>query len=188
MSDIVADMVNQMGMSPQQLQQMSDQQQMAGNGNGQMLAMNPAMGNYQGMQPGTGMDVQSMSPEQQMAYMRQIQQQGQGMGMPQQQQMMLPPQDDSDDESSDDETVDDNEHIDSDFGMNNNGGFMDDLFSLAKMPLIVIVIFFVLSYPAVIGNIDKLLPTRVLTNTYYHVGARALLAGLLCFGAQFLLN
>lgn len=145
--DIVSQMVNEMGVSPGALQQMSDQSQGYANANpamqqgmpppgqpGQGMPMQPGqpMQGMQQMQPGqtmqpsgqpamSQMDIQNMSPEQQMMYLQSIQQNGQ---MPQQTQQQYQQQQDlqiADDNSSQSDSTISGENVDTSFDMANYG-------------------------------------------------------------------
>lgn len=201
MSDIVHQMVNEMGVSPAVLQQMSQQQQyapqpggmpgmpgmpgmMPGQGGG--APMHPAM--MQQMQQQPGVNIQDMSPEQQMAYMAQFQQMQQQQMMPQQQIQHTQQQDtdSSSDTASSDSTASsngghDNSAVAASYGMTQEKGVVDWVIDSVKGPIIVAIIVFILSLPVVTSTINRFLPAMILTNTYYTVGVTSLLAGLCYF-------
>ena len=215
-NDIVSQMVNEMNVPPQMLQQMSDQQKQMSGGivpsgqmgqqhamvGGNMKGMQPGMGMQPGvgMQPGTGMqqgmgmpggstDVQNMTPEQQMMYMQQIQQQS-GQQMPQQTNYQHNQQQQMMEESSDSESTmsGGEESFDpANYGMNSKGTLFDQIVDNVKLPLVVFVLFCVLSLPQVTKQVDSLLPSRILTNLYYHVAVKGLVAAVLFFGASLVL-
>lgn len=205
MSDIVHQMVNEMGVSPAVLQQMSQQQQYGQQGQPQGMPgmmpgmpgmmpgqaggapMHPAM--MQQMQQQPGVNIQDMSPEQQMAYMAHFQQMQQQQMMPQQhiQQQQADIESSSDTASSDSTASSDNGHGGSagasmaNYGMAQEKGVVDWVIDSVKGPLIVAIIVFILSLPVVSSSINRFLPAVILTNTYYTVGVTSLLAGLSYF-------
>lgn len=194
MSDIVHQMVNEMGVSPAVLQQMSQQQQYGQQGNTQgMPGMMPGQAGGAPMHPAMmqqpSVNIQDMSPEQQMAYMAHFQQMQQQQMMPPQQfqQQQADIESSSDTASSDSTASSDNGHSGSagasmaNYGMVQEKGVVDWVIDSVKGPLIVAIIVFILSLPVVSSSINRFLPAVILTNTYYTVGVTSLLAGLSYF-------
>jgi len=159
--DIVTEMVQQMGLTPQMADQLQNHQ--AG-----------GMANYS-MGPGVG--GLPATPEEQMRLMEAAQN-------PRQYQQP-PVQQDYQDENLELETEDteSSASTESDVDLDKVGlnspskGWMDSIMDYLKDPLIVMVLFVILSLSQVSDMIRKLLPVMITGNVYYLLGVKALTMG-----------
>lgn len=169
--DIVRDMVDQMGLTPQiaeQLQQQQHQSQMYQPQHQQQ----PSMGSYSPGGPGL-----PSTPEEQMRLMEAAQNAQQGQPVP------VPPQYEGGVDSSESDSVSDTVSTESDIDLEKVGlnsppkSMIDSIMDYLKDPLIVIVLFFIISLSQVGDMIKKVLPPVVTSNIYYFIGVKALLMG-----------
>ena len=156
--DIVTEMVQQMGLTPQMADQLQNQQ--------------AGMATYS-MGPGSGAPGLPATPEEQMRLMEAAQN-------PQYQQ---PPMQQ---EYSEEESISDTESsvsTESDIDLNKVGlnspskGLLDNIMDYLKDPLIVMVLFVILSLSQVSDMIRKMLPAMITGNVYYLLGVKALIMG-----------
>lgn len=152
---IVDDMVNEMGLTPAMADQLQQQQ---------------ANGNYSSGMSGGGMSGGGMpgTPEEQMRLMDAAQR-GQPMPMPQ--------YEESTDESSEAST-------ESDLDLEKAGlagkpkSMLDNMMEYLRDPLIIIVLYIILSLTQVDKLIKQVLPAMVSGHTYYYLGTKGLLLGI----------
>lgn len=159
--DIVTEMVQQMGLTPQMADQLQNQQ--------------AGMATYS-MGPGSGGPGLPATAEEQMRLMEAAQN-------PQYQQ---PPIQQEYQEQEEEESISDTDSsvsTESDIDLNKVGlnspskGLLDNIMDYLKDPLIVMVLFIILSLSQVSDLIRKMLPAMITGNVYYLLGVRALIMG-----------
>jgi len=156
--DIVTEMVQQMGLTPQMADQLQNQQ--------------AGMANYS-MGSGAGPGLPA-TPEEQMRLMEAAQN-PQYQQPPMQQEYPEEVESISDSDSS----VSTESDIDLDkVGLNSpSKGLLDNIMDYLKDPLIVMVLFVILSLSQVSDMIRKMLPAMITGNVYYLLGIKALIMG-----------
>jgi hypothetical protein len=183
---MVADMVKEMGLSPQQIQQMDAQRQLgtAGTAGTAGMQQQPQQGN---------LPIGEMTPEDQMKIMEQMQQQQQIQQHQQQMQtpQQVPPQQfqqQPDIDSSDsDSTVSTASDVSLDqlqkLGIGNSEsietGFFDKLLNNIKLPIVVAIIFIIISLPQVDTLLASVIPSKINNNLYYNLAIKAILGALM---------
>jgi len=176
MSDIVGQMTREMNLTGDMLDAMQQQQMQPGGGMPQ--------------QGGSGMDFSQMSPQQQMQMMDAMNQQTQ---QPQQPQMPPAPQYESETESESESEDSDSEselsmagqRAMNKLGLGNSGalgamGWGDSIVHYLKDPIIVMVLFILLSLTQFDTVLKPILPSLVNTGLYY-IGIKGLGAALMFF-------
>jgi hypothetical protein len=158
--DIVTEMVQQMGLTPQMADQLQNQQ--------------AGMANYSGG-PGPGGPGLPATPEEQMRLMEAAQNPRQYQQPPMQQEY---PEEESETEDTDSSASTESD-VDLDkVGLNSpSKGLMDSIMDYLRDPLIVMVLFVILSLSQVSDMIRKMLPAIITGNTYYLLGVKALIMG-----------
>ena len=163
--DIVNQMVEQMGLTPQMADQLQQNQQGG-------MAGYPGAG-QQGYGMGPGLPT---TPEEQMRLMEAAQQgPGPGPGGP------PPMQPEYDSETETESTASTESDVDlAKVGLSSPPkGFMDSLMDYLKDPLVVVVLFVILSLTQVTDMIKGLLPAMITGNNYYFLAVRSLIMGSL---------
>jgi hypothetical protein len=186
--DIVSEMVQQMGLTPQMVDRMQDQ----GQGYPQYQGMpggamqGGAMQGMHGMQGGAmpgGMGGLPSTPEEQMRLLQDAQSAAQAQGQ-------APPVDDyagqnhqanqGDDESSQASTESD---IDLEqIGLGHSRSTIDIIMEYLKDPIVVLVLYIILNLPEVDTLIRRTLPSNISGNVYYYLAIK----GLILFSAYLL--
>lgn len=167
--DIVGEMVQQMGLTPQMADQLQNQQGGAAGYPGQ-----GGHGGYPGAGAGAGPGLPG-TPEEQMRLMDAAQRGMQPQGPPPQQ----GPVPDYETESTE-STVSTESDINLDkvgLGLGGQKSMMDSIMEYLRDPLIIIVLFVIISLSQVTDLLKKALPAVINSNTYYLLGVRALLMG-----------
>lgn len=156
--DIVTEMVQQMGLTPQMADQLQNQQ--------------AGMATYS-MGHGSGGPGLPATAEEQMRLMEAAQN-------PQYQQ---PPMQQEYQEEESISDTDSSVSTESDIDLNKVGlnspskGLLDNIMDYLKDPLIVMVLFVILSLSQVSDMIRKMLPAMITSNVYYLLGVKALIMG-----------
>lgn len=179
MSDIVGQMTREMNLTGDMLDAMQQQQMMQQSVSG--------MGGMP-QQQSTGMDFSQMSPQQQMQMMDAVNQQTQQMP----QQMPQAPQYESESDSESNSSNSNSNSTNSDLGderrINSLGlgskhgpmGWGDTIVHYLKDPLIIMVIFILLSLTQFDGILKPLLPALI-NNGLYYIGIKGLSAAVMFF-------
>jgi hypothetical protein len=172
--DIVSEMVQQMGLTPQ----MADQLQGG-------MCYQPEIGQGQGHGlPST--------PEEQMRLMEAAQHPPQSISAPQKSQSQSRPvqYEDSESDSDSESTASTESAINlTKIGLKTPPKSMiDNIMDYLKDPLIVMVLFVILSLSQVSDMIKKMLPSVVTSNVYYLLGVKALIMGSAFLGSKLAIN
>ena len=170
-TDIANNMINEMGLTPQMADHLQNQQGNMGMGMGQGGMGQGGMG--QGGMGGQG--GLPTTPEEQMRLMAQAQQPMQQQMPPQQ-----PMQEYASSESSSESTTSTESEIN--LGKAGLGGqpksMMDNIMDYLKDPLIIMVLFVILSLAPVGDALKRLLPFMITSNVHYMLGVKALIMGV----------
>lgn len=165
--DIVSDMVQQMGLTPQMADQMQNQQ-------GGMAGV-PYSGGYGPGGPGL-----PSTPEEQMRLMEAAQQ------PPMMQQQM--PEYDSDSETETTASTESDVDLEK-VGLNSPPkGWVDSIMNYLKDPLVVMVLFVIINLSQVGDLLRKVLPAMLVGNSYYFIGAKALIMGTVFMGSRLVIS
>lgn len=163
--DIVTEMVQQMGLTPQMADQLQNQQGGV-----------PVMDGY-GPRPGL-----PATPEEQMRLMEAAQN-PQPLQQPQ-----IPDYDMSESESESTASTESNVDL-AKVGLNSPpNSFIDNIMYYLMDPLIVMVLFIILSLTQVSDLLKKILPSVINNNTYYLLGVKSLAMGSMFLGSKLVFN
>lgn len=170
--DIVSEMVQQMGLTPQMADQLQNQQ-------GGMAGVPPGMGSMGPGGPGL-----PTTPEEQMRLMEAAQQPPQ----PPQHQQPMPEYEDSETETESTASTESEVNLEK-VGLNSPPkSMMDNIMDYLKDPLIAVVLFIILSLSQVGDMIRKMLPAMITGNTYYLLGVKGLIMGGLFLGSKLVIS
>lgn len=170
--DIVSEFVDQMNLTPAMAEQLQNQQYSQGGGGGGGMGMNNGM----------GMSALPTTPEEQMRLMNAAQNPAPPPQFQPQQYADEPMQDDPYEVS----TASTTDTAESEDGLNLEkvglGGpqktMMDTIFDHLKDPLLIIVLFVIISLTQVDQLIKKILPALITGNVWYYLFTKAFILGL----------
>lgn len=191
--DIVSEMVGEMGLTAQMAEQLQGQQ-----GGSDSMPANYSMQGPGMMQGGPGLP---QSPEEQMRLMNSVQEQGQGHGQqplmqmppppPQEQQ---PPQIPEDDQYDDSISTASDDSTESEVDLQAVGlagkpkSWLDTIVDYLKDPLLVIVLYIIISLTQVDDLIKKMLPAIILSSSYYVLAFKGLLLGTMFLTSRLVIS